>query len=57
MGMAWNVNAINKRTKEKIVLESGLTESKAESFCEMWGWMYTDENNINYWLEMEEVQC
>jgi hypothetical protein len=19
----------------------------------MWGWMYTDENDINYWLEME----
>lgn len=55
--MAWNVNAINKRTKEKIILESGLTEGKAETFCEMWGWMYTDENNIDYWLEMEEVKC
>lgn len=53
----WKVNIINKRTKEKTLLYNGLTEQQAERFCESWGWMYTDENNITYWLELEEIPC
>ena len=52
----WVVNIINKRTKEKTTLYNGLTEQQAERFCEQWAWMYTDENNITYWLELEELQ-
>lgn len=49
----WKINIINKRTKEKTTLYNGLTEQQAERFCESWGWIYTDENNISYWLELE----
>ena len=45
---------INKRTKEEKVLESGLTEKEAESFCEAWGWYYTDETGKTFWLAIEE---
>ena len=45
---------INKRTKEKTIIKKNLTEEQAESFCEMWGWMYCDENGISYWLAIEE---
>ena len=47
-----NVVAINKKTREEIVLETGLTEEQAWSFCEAWGWTYTDEYCIGWWLEI-----
>lgn len=53
----WNVNIINRQTKEKTTLATKLTEKQADRLCESWGWMYTDENNITYWLELEEIQC
>lgn len=53
----WNVNIIDRKTKEKSILESGLTEKQAECICESWGWMYTDEHDTTYWLESEEIQC
>lgn len=47
-----DVVAINKKTRQEIVLETGLTEAQAWSFCEAWGWIYCDENMISYWLEI-----
>ena len=48
------VIAINKKTKKEIVLEKGMTQKQAESFCEAWGWMFCDENGISYWLEIRD---
>lgn len=49
-----NVIGTNKRTKEEIIIEEGLTAEAAERFCEEWGWTYTDEDGVSYWLGTSE---
>lgn len=45
---------IDKETKEETTLEDNVPEEKAERFCEMWGWNYSDENGKSYWLAVGE---
>ncbi len=50
----YKVYIINKKTGQQVeVLERGLTERQAESFCESWGWNYCDENGVNFWIEYD----
>lgn len=53
MNKKYRVVATQKGTNNTIILESGLTEEKAQNFCEMWGWSYDDGKN-SYWLGYEE---
>jgi len=43
-----------KRTRSRLVLFSALSEAEAERICEAWGWIYTDENNVSYWMGYED---
>ena len=48
----YQVFIINKSTGQEVkVIESGLTKSQAESICEQWGWNYSDENGISFWMD------
>ena len=51
----YNIIITDRITKEEMVLTTKNTEKSAESFCEAWGWFYTDENNKTFWLGYEEV--
>lgn len=52
----FKVIGIRKTNKSNIVIIiDNLTEQQAERFCEAWGWSYTDENNISYWLDYETM--
>ena len=46
----YNIYITDRKTNESFILESGVTERQAESFCESWGWFYCDENGKTWYL-------
>ena len=49
----YNLIITRKDTKERSVLEYGITEAKAERECEQWGWFYNDGEH-SYYMSYEE---
>ena len=49
----FNVIGTAKATKQKIIIESHLTEAQAMIMCESWGWMY-DDGTKAYYMDIEE---
>lgn len=54
MAKRFNVVITKKGTKEQSILESNLTEAKAEKMCEEWGWSY-DDGEHSYFMGIEEM--
>lgn len=49
----YKVYTINKITGyREDIIETGLTESEAESYCESWGWNY-DDGHRSFWIDYE----
>ena len=51
----FNIIITDKVTKEEKIIDIVKTEEQAESYCDSWGWMYSDEKGVNYWLDYKEV--
>lgn len=52
----YSVIAINKKTIETIDLGKDLTKEEAETFCEMWGWNYCNDQGETFWLSITEQE-
>jgi len=51
----YNIYIIDRKTKQRQLLTTRNSEKSALSFCESWGWFYTDEHNKTFWLEYEKA--
>lgn len=51
----FRVILINKGNRQKVkAIAEHLTESQAERICSQWGWNYSDEQGISYWMDYEK---
>lgn len=48
----FEVFIINKTTGQPVkTIADHLTEARAQSICEEWGWNYCDEKGVSYWID------